>query len=42
MRCIGYAKSAPDEGSASAETDPSPAFDASHPKPMQSIGVLSK
>ena len=30
MLCIGYAKSAPDEGSLSAETDPSPARDAAH------------
>jgi hypothetical protein len=26
MLCIGYAKSATDEGSLSAETDPSPRF----------------
>jgi hypothetical protein len=30
MLCIGYAMSVPEEGFASTERDPSPAFDAAH------------
>src|SRR6266478_6321362 len=33
MLCIGYAQSAPDEGSLSAETDPSPVRDANASRP---------